>query len=131
MADLADVWVCTDCYFAHHYGATEVDGQWYAGESDTPSDREPLGLIPDIGHVSGIWRVTFVSDNTCSEHSVSEILDGDEYEIDTTECPHCGQRGWEDGHTEFTWSSCDGCGSHLGGSRYRLAIHWEEIEHAH
>ena len=29
----------------------------------------------------------------------------------------------ESGH--FSWSSCDGCGSPLGGERHRVAI-WEE-----
>src|SRR5262245_16108506 len=42
-----NVYVCTDCYFAHHYGRTLVDDQWFAGESDTPADREPLGLLAD------------------------------------------------------------------------------------
>lgn len=40
-----DAWVCVDCYFAHHYGARQVDGEWFAGESDTPADREPLALL--------------------------------------------------------------------------------------
>ena len=43
-----NVWVCVDCYFAHHYGATEHDGQWFAGESDTPCDREPLALLEGL-----------------------------------------------------------------------------------
>ena len=38
----SDVMVCVDCYFAHHYGMTERDGQWYAGDNDTPIDRKPL-----------------------------------------------------------------------------------------
>jgi ribosomal protein L37AE/L43A len=99
----ADIWVCTDCHFAHHYGATEVDGQWYAGESDSPADREPLALIGDE---------YVVADNTCSDH------EGD----DETACEHCGQEGYEDGIQDFSWSRCDGCGSTLGGSRYRLAV---------
>lgn len=37
-----EVEVCEDCYFAHHYGAHEHEGQWYAGESDTPADMRPL-----------------------------------------------------------------------------------------
>jgi altronate hydrolase len=37
--------VCVDCYFAHHYGASEHGGAWFAGESDTPADREPLALL--------------------------------------------------------------------------------------
>lgn len=114
-----DVWVCVDCYFAHHYGASEherplsgaetshylhgyldipgtitetVEGlvvsQWYAGESDTPCDREPLGLWVQGHHLA---------DNTDSETG--------------------------EGIDEFSWRQCSGCGSTLGGSRYRMAVH--------
>ncbi|MBA3580800.1 MAG: hypothetical protein H0W42_12550 [Gemmatimonadaceae bacterium] len=100
--DLGEVWVCTDCYFAHHYGAHEHEGVWYAGESDSPCEFEPLGELPEYGYVSGDQEVTFISDWTDSDTG--------------------------DGIEEFTWRSCDGCGSHLGGSRYRLAIHWSPIK---
>ncbi len=82
-----EYWVCVDCYFAHHYGATEHDGQWFAGDSDTPADREPLVKIEE-GSETADW--------TDSET--------------------------EEGIDSFSWSSCDGCGSTLGGSRYRLAV---------
>ena len=78
--------VCVDCYFAHHYGAHEHEGHWYAGESDTPSDRKPLALLEDYE----------LADNT---------------DLET-----------EEGMTTFSWSSCEGCGSTLGGARYRLAL---------
>jgi hypothetical protein len=81
-----DVMVCTDCYFTHHYGATEHDGQWFAGDSDTPSDGEPLALLDR----------SELADNTDSETG--------------------------DGMETFSWSRCQGCGSTLGGSRYRLAV---------
>jgi len=83
-----DIYVCVDCYFTHHYGAVEHDGRWYAGESDTPCDREPLSRLAD-------WDAD-IADNTDSETG--------------------------DGIDEFSWRSCEGCGSTLGGSRYRLAI---------
>jgi ribosomal protein L37AE/L43A len=110
----SDVWVCVDCYFAHHYGATEVDGQWFAGESDRPCESgEPLRLLDDYE----------TSDNTCSDHAVEDLYDEDgDHTGETTVCDFCGQTGYEDGEQEFSWSRCDGCGSHLGGSRYRLAI---------
>lgn len=72
-----DLWVCQDCYFAHHYGATEVDGEWFAGESDIPADVD-------------------LFDNTDSETG--------------------------DGIRGFSSRRCDGCSSHLGGARYRLAF---------
>lgn len=89
-----EAWVCTDCYYAYH-GLDE-------DETEAP-DSEPLGLIDPAADVS---------DNTCSSHD-----GGDE-----TACIQCSQTGYEDGITEFSWSRCDGCGSHLGGSRYRLAV---------
>ncbi len=85
--DFYDVWVCVDCYFAHHYGAHEHDGQWFAGESDSPSDRMPLGLISDDVQIT---------DNTDSESG--------------------------EGIDEFSRQRCGGCGSSLGGNRYRLAV---------
>ena len=99
--ELADVWVCVDCYFAHHYGAHEHEGQWFAGESDTPCDREPLAELPEYGHESHGQQVVSITDWTDSETG--------------------------EGIDEFSWRSCDGCGSRLGGSRHRLAIHWKEI----
>jgi hypothetical protein len=72
-------WVCTDCYFAHHYGATGCE----------PS--EPLALLDGFE----------LADNTDSDSG--------------------------EGIDEFSWSSCDGCGSTLGGSRYRLAMFVEAV----
>jgi len=129
-----DVWVCVDCYFAHHYGVTAAvvdlgpipldqvpnyvaDGAtilWYAGESDDPSDREPLGLIPDD---------RLVTDNTCDNHLWRPDIDDDGLGFP---CPHCTGESDEDGIEDFSWRSCQGCGSTLGGARYRLAIHDKE-----
>lgn len=88
-----NLWVCVDCYFAHHYGVTEVDGEFFAGESDTPADCEPLHLTMGCE----------LADNTNSNVEFG----GDDYD--------------ESGMQDFSWSSCDGCNSTLGGSRYRLA----------
>jgi hypothetical protein len=88
MTDHYDAWVCEDCYFAHHYGATEHDDQWFAGDSDLPCDREPLALLGD--------DAADAADNTDSETG--------------------------EGIDEFSSLSCQGCGSTLGGSRYRLAV---------
>lgn len=77
--------VCEDCYFAHHYGMHEHNGQWFAGDTDIAANREPLSRCTGVE----------LADNTDSETS--------------------------EGITTFSWSSCEGCGSNLGGSRYRLA----------
>ena len=84
----SDVWVCVDCYVSHHYGAHEHEGEWFAGDGDSPCDGEPLTLLADF----------HLADNTDAE--TGDGIDG------------------------FSWSRCDGCGSTLGGSRYRLAV-WE------
>jgi hypothetical protein len=85
-ATFSSVWVCVDCYLTHHYGAQKNDGKWFAGESDTPCDREPLNRLSD----------SEIADNTNSETG--------------------------EGINDFSRYSCDGCGSTLGGSRYRLAV---------
>lgn len=87
-----ELWVCTDCYFAHHYGAHEHDGQWFAGDSDTPADREPL--------------------NRCDGLDLSDNAYGTDYD---------GTDWSGEGVESFSWSECDGCGSTLGGSRYRMS----------
>lgn len=145
--DYGNVWVCTDCYFAHHYGATMVEREasddeasdwlggylrtghsvpnvvdetdagliireWFAGDSDSPCDREPLALIDE-----GLT----VTDNTCSDHEISSHYDADGEEV-SDPCPHCHGVGWENGITDFSWSRCEGCGSTLGGARYRLHV---------
>jgi len=92
-ADYLTAWVCVDCYFAHHYGARQVDGEWFAGESDTPCDREPLALLGDYE----------IADNTYPNGDNPEDPD-------------------ETGEREFSWAACEGCGSTLGGSRHRLAL---------
>jgi len=84
----SDASVCLSCYWAHHYGAHEHDGKWYAGEDDEPCDREPLALLDGLN----------LADNTDSETG--------------------------SGIDEFSWRTCEGCGSTLGGSRYLLAV-WE------
>ncbi len=85
-AEYGEAYVCVDCYFSHHYGATEHEGQWFAGESDAPCDREPLCKLEGYD----------LADNTDSESG--------------------------EGMDDFSWRSCEGCGSTLGGARYRLAL---------
>ena len=79
------------------------------GEHDEPTtpDREPYGLL-DPNAV--------VTDNTCSNHSGT----------DDETCEDCGCGGYEDGVVDFSWSRCEGCGSTLGGARYRMAL-WPAV----
>lgn len=145
LTDYGTIWVCEDCYFAHHYGITivavneigyELPIHWYemptvlfagdatggfrffAGETDSPCDRLPLGRIDAELHVA---------DNTCSNHYYGQDPQPtDEHDVYDVPCEHCGQNGDENGIDEFSWRSCDGCGSTLGGARYRLALFTEE-----
>lgn len=91
-------WVCVDCYETHH-GVREDHG--------TAPDREPLCLIPDDAVVTaGIWP----HNDGCA----NVALDGTWLGIVDCDCERI----------TFTWSSCDGCGSRLGGSREALTV-WE------
>jgi hypothetical protein len=120
--DYGNAMVCVDCYFAHHYGAHEHEGKWYAGDSDTPCDQEPLGELEGFE----------VSDNTCSNHyygqscATVEDEDADNYGENVEPCEQCGSSDDDNGIEEFSWHSCSGCGSHLGGARYRLHLTKEE-----
>jgi len=162
--DIGEVWVCTDCYFAHHYGAMKNEREateseenawlhghddrsimglafeetpeglmvteWFAGEDDQRSEGgEPLADLPEYGYESHGQKVVMISDFTCADHEVERLYDEDgDSTGETTVCQWCGQDGDETGIDEFAWRSCDGCNSHLGGGRYRLAIHWETIK---
>lgn len=134
------LWVCADCYFAHHYGVTvtatthTADGgeievpigpdesvqayidkgctiRYYAGDSDSPADRAPLSRLTGR-----------LADATCSNHYWGQDVGGWGYEGDWDPCNQCGRAGRENGIDEFSQSQCDGCGSTLGGYRYRLAL---------
>jgi len=99
LEELSAVDVCHDCYFAHHYGRTFHDGEWYAGESDQPSDRKPLGLFGDV-----------------ERHDLTD------WTYDESDPENDANVRWHgSGNTDFSMSSCGGCGSHLGGARFRLA----------
>jgi hypothetical protein len=40
------VHVCTDCYFAHHFGAYQDEtGRWFTTDTVTPCDAEPLAWL--------------------------------------------------------------------------------------
>jgi hypothetical protein len=87
------LWVCLDCYYAHH-GLEDESGH-------TPY-REPLSLVGDGDLSAGmVW----------DEHECSNAVDID---------PWAGPVECECEHVTFSWSHCDGCGSTLGGAREAL-----------
>jgi hypothetical protein len=88
-----DLWVCYDCHAVAANGGDEIDGRFYPDGSDTPTDCPP-------------WSLPGVEEATNNTYP-----DGDNpYDPDET------------GEREFSWSSCQACGSTLGGSRYRYAL---------
>lgn len=97
MRETYTYWVCEDCY---------MGSQGYADESDRTPDREHMSLVPETAEVTaGLWP---------HEDDCPNVENGEW--IGSTDC--------ECERIEFTWSSCDGCGSHLGGSRNALTV-WE------
>jgi hypothetical protein len=52
-----------------------------------------------------------LTDWTCANHNGTDM----------NECDYCGAQNWETGIEEFSKGSCDLCGSHLAGYRFRLA----------
>lgn len=93
--DYGTVWVCHCCAATHANGEC-CDGDIYR------CDREPWAEVDDRFHVT--------AGLTSEEHAPEcEVALTGEWPVDY-ECD-CERR-------EFSWSSCDGCGSGLGGSRY-------------
>jgi hypothetical protein len=91
--DYTHLMVCTDCYFAHHYGRQFTNGAWYAGENDQECEFEPLA------HLNGME----LADNTNSDtgEGIEEFSRGD--------CDGCDQwragsryrlAGWRIGPSE-------------------------------
>lgn len=79
------------------------------------------------GDTSGDWtekeRAEFLS-------RVGQHTRGCEITLGSVDCEHCGSEareadrdGTEDCEPWFSWSSCDTCGSHLGGNRHH-AVAW-------
>lgn len=99
MKEYATIWVCEDCRMADANGGLE-DGQ--------ETEREP-------------WS-----------HANAELDPTPGLRIEEHEC---GKERGEDIEAEcgceqetFSWSSCEGCGSELGGSRYPYTVSWDREE---
>ena len=87
------------------------------GEGEGETDTEPLGLIDDEYEVF---------DNTCSDHRYRQSDETDDDGAYVDPCEHCHSTDDENGIMTFAaWLLCQGCGSHLGGPRYRLSL-WKE-----
>lgn len=131
MRDALEINVCEDCMlieetgdatsFDYHYTEpestrrlTRCEEGWAAFRAqgdvfkDTTDDVQRM--CHDCGHVGN------ESDFPPGEDSCGDSVDV---------CPACGSFDTSqrlDGYDEFSWSSCDCCGSSLGGSRTRYAL---------
>jgi hypothetical protein len=95
----ATLWVCVCCMLAHANGECCADDH----------DKEPLSTIPETADISlGLLAEEHADD--CSPWKRSE--DGCDCETRT-----------------FSYSSCDGCGSALGGERHALFIVYDMRQH--
>lgn len=98
--DTCTLWVCVDCLMSEATGSASDD-------PDYVPDCEPWSLWSD----GDAQRIT--SGLVWSEH-----CDDCAYAHgDTSADCECEQ-------VSFSWSRCDGCGSHLGGSRYGYTYHY-------
>lgn len=88
------VWVCVDCYVAHHYGVTlqgRLDG--------APIKGAVMSLLVDYDITDGL---------VADQHECSAV------ELALGEC-QCGE-------LNFSKTPCEGCGSTLAGSREALTL---------
>lgn len=94
-------WVCVDCHLDHHG----------LRESEEEPDRPTLSLIPEDAEVTAgmLWEE---HEEECANRKAEEWVEECDCERIT-----------------FTWRSCDGCGSTLGGEREALTV-WTLIEEA-
>lgn len=95
-----EVWVCSDCYMAHHYGTNDTTVVFADHWNREDYVHRAMSIDGEL------------TDWTCPEHEGT----------DDDECQWCGEYGYEDGVTDFSKSPCDLCGSHYAGSRYRLGV---------
>lgn len=91
--------VCQDCYMAHHGIGTSAN-----------LDNE-LHLLSD-------GRLT---DATCTDHDGGHTYGPHDDDREPAVCTRCGSDKTHNGIFTFRWWPCEGCGSTLGGARYRLA----------
>lgn len=92
------IWVCVDCLFAHC--------GWTEEELGYKPDTEPWALWAD-GSAQGVTMGGACDWETCEERNTRG-----ECECDSM---------------DFSWSPCDGCGSHLGGTRHAFT-YWITVE---
>lgn len=149
----SDIGVCDDCMVAHHYGWDPVEEadtpEWRIGEGEQRTTIEPWNEIdPALFDVTDNTdsnagcesegctdtcarcggRIYFETGDWYHQRAEGEenLID-DRFCDDETEDGEIAERSFDTGINEFSWRRCDGCGSHLGGARYRFAL-WERSD---
>lgn len=96
MKDTCTIWVCIDCMLHH------ANGECGSCHTDEGHDREPLNRInPAAG---------------------DEIAMGLGDEDHPCGIPFIEREDCDCEFRSFSWSSCDGCGSTLGGERHAMTL---------
>jgi hypothetical protein len=96
MSDTCTIWVCQDCMLHH------ANGECGDCHTDEGHDREPWALESNRSKATmGMFK----------EH----------HECDTR-WSDWRERGCDCETRNFSWSSCDGCGSTLGGERHAFTL---------
>lgn len=111
MKDTCTIWVCQDCIMHH------ANGECGSCHTDEGHDREPMGLVDKP--MSGYDMVTM--GRAWEEHAedcVFHGLSGPNISTPESECD-CETM-------TFSWSSCEGCGSTLGGERHAMTLWFDD-----
>lgn len=104
------LWVCTCCMLSH------ANGECCADDSHGGDGCEPLSKIPATADVS-LGMLDAEHNETCLRRIKGWHGAPSDYECDCET-------------VTFSWHSCPGCGSDLGGSRYALFVVYDVREPA-
>ena len=102
MSETMTLGFCDDCHlYLHGYSAEEL------GREPNSEAPEPLSRVDECDISAGLMLTEH--EETCENRAAGEHL---------TDCS-C-EEPW------FSWSPCQGCGSHLGGDRYPVTLWLKE-----
>ena len=99
--ETSDGWVCIDCLFVL------ANDDWPEEPETVAAIESGLAEVAEMPH--GYVSLGRLVDEDC-EHDVED------YETHAEQCER----------QDFSWSSCDLCGSHLGGAREAVTFWWTQ-----
>ena len=111
----SDLWLCQDCMI-------------YAVNGDLPPDT---GIARDMAIEDGVEALGphLVPDFYSEDQAECKLCGWIGHKQPTDICPQCHKDGLVDrdtGEHEFSRMTCDACGTHLAGARFRFAVLGEE-----